>query len=318
MSRSTGTRLSLDKYTVAMICPLEVEITAARAMLNEEYDRLDTPKDGTNTYSFGSLGEHNMVLASLPEGSQGTNSAAGVAIHMGRTFPAIKLRLLVGIGGGVPSNGNDIRLGDVVVGTPTGETGGVVEYDLGKETTEGFIRKGVCPPLIGALTAMKSNHRLKKRNRIGDFLSEMHRRHDCLTEYERPRPEKDVLFLPDYEHHQGQPTCANCDGEKAKPRPPRDCPRVFYGLIASGNRVMKNATERDRISGNLGGAICFEMEAAGLMNNFECIVIRGIADYSDSHKNDAWHPCAAAAAASLAKELLSNIPGKYLFVVAKE
>jgi nucleoside phosphorylase len=82
---------------------------------------------------------------------------------------------------------------------------------------------------------------------------------------------------------------------------------VFYGLIASGNRVMKDAMERDKISKDSSGAICFEMEAAGLMNDFRCVVIRGISDYSDSHKNDEWHAYAAAVAAGLAKEILSHM-----------
>lgn len=81
---------------------------------------------------------------------------------------------------------------------------------------------------------------------------------------------------------------------------------MHYGLIASGNRVMKDGIERDRLSLSLGGVICFEMEAAGVMmvDDFECIVIRGISDYADSHKNDIWQPYAAAAAAAFAKEML--------------
>jgi hypothetical protein len=50
------------------------------------------------------------------------------------------------------------------------------------------------------------------------------------------------------------------------------------------------------------------MEAAGLMNDFPCLVIRGICDYADSHKNNTWQPYAAATAAAYAKEVLSVIP----------
>ncbi|EXJ63384.1 uncharacterized protein A1O5_11433 [Cladophialophora psammophila CBS 110553] len=59
------------------------------------------------------------------------------------------------------------------------------------------------------------------------------------------------------------------------------------------------------------------LEAAGLMHGFQCVVIRGIADYADSHKNDDWHAYAAAVAAGCAKELLTymtpivGIRGKY-------
>ena len=55
--------------------------------------------------------------------------------------------------------------------------------------------------------------------------------------------------------------------------------------------------------------LCFEMEGAGLMNTFPCLVIRGICDYADSHKNKRWQEYAAATAAAYAKELLYVIPG---------
>jgi nucleoside phosphorylase len=78
---------------------------------------------------------------------------------------------------------------------------------------------------------------------------------------------------------------------------------VHYGVIASGNELIKNAAERDRL-GEALGAKCVEMEAAGLMNEFPCIVIRGICDYADAHKNDVWQKYAATTAAAFAKELL--------------
>jgi nucleoside phosphorylase len=84
--------------------------------------------------------------------------------------------------------------------------------------------------------------------------------------------------------------------------------RVHYGLIASGNQVIKDAVSRDKLNKDLGGAcLCIEMEAAGMMNNFPCIVIRGIYDYCDSHKNKAWQEHAAAVAAAFAKELLGFV-----------
>jgi hypothetical protein len=70
---------------------------------------------------------------------------------------------------------------------------------------------------------------------------------------------------------------------------------------------MRNGVERDRISRELGGVLWFEMEAAGLMNTFPCLVIRGICDYSDSHNNKDWQAYAAAIAAMYAKELLGEI-----------
>jgi nucleoside phosphorylase len=81
---------------------------------------------------------------------------------------------------------------------------------------------------------------------------------------------------------------------------------VHYGLIASGNKLMKDALLRDALIAERG-VLCFEMEAAGLMNHFPCLVIRGICDYSDSHKNKEWQGYAAMAAAAYAKDLLCRI-----------
>ena len=84
--------------------------------------------------------------------------------------------------------------------------------------------------------------------------------------------------------------------------------RVHYGLIASGNQVIKDAKFRDSLNESLGGnVLCVEMEAAGLMNDFPCIVIRGICDYADSQKNKDWQEHAAAIAAACAKELLEYV-----------
>ena len=47
---------------------------------------------------------------------------------------------------------------------------------------------------------------------------------------------------------------------------------------------MKNALDRDKLVEE-EEILCFKMEAAGLMNHFPCLVIRGICDYSNSHKN---------------------------------
>ncbi|RAH56174.1 purine and uridine phosphorylase [Aspergillus piperis CBS 112811] len=299
-----------EAYTVALICPLEVEVSAARYMLDEEHGMLLGNRKDPNIYILGSLSGHNVVLAALPKGSQGTASAAAVAIHLIRTFPAIKLRLLVGIGGGIPSLANDIRLGDVVVSAPDGLVGGVVEYDFGKETTNGFKRKGVlCPPPAEwrkTMANMTSDHQVRA-NRIATFLSDMLRRYPTLTEYQRPLPETDILFPADYIHAQEGQSCVSCDATRAVRRTPRTLPhesRVFYGIIASGNRVIKDGTKRDIIARESGGAMCCEMEAAGLMDQFQCVVIRGISDYCDSHKNDDWHAYAAGAAAALAKEAL--------------
>lgn len=101
------------------------------------------------------------------------------------------------------------------------------------------------------------------------------------------------------------------DSKEEIQREPRDStdPEIHYGIIASGNTLFKDADYRDKVLEEVGDeCICLEMEAAGLMNNFPCIVIRGICDYADSHKSDRWQRYAAATAAAYAKELLAFVP----------
>jgi nucleoside phosphorylase len=85
-------------------------------------------------------------------------------------------------------------------------------------------------------------------------------------------------------------------------------PYVFYGTIASGNSVIKDARKRKALM-EKHKVLCCEMEAAGLMNHsFPCLVIRGVSDYADSHKNDGWQDYAASAAAQYAREFLLELP----------
>jgi nucleoside phosphorylase len=82
---------------------------------------------------------------------------------------------------------------------------------------------------------------------------------------------------------------------------------VHRGTIASGNLVLKNANLRDSLAERYD-VLCFEMEAGGALDDFPCMVIRGISDYCDSHKNDDWQPFAATTAAAYARQLFFHMP----------
>ena len=77
-------------------------------------------------YTLGRIGEHNVVIAYLPAGQTGTNSAAAAAVYLKIVFPSIRFGLIIGIGGGVPSKKADIRLGDIVVSQSYVEYSGVI------------------------------------------------------------------------------------------------------------------------------------------------------------------------------------------------
>jgi nucleoside phosphorylase len=105
------------------------------AMLDETYPKLKKENGDDNEYTLGRIGVHNVVIACLPAGLIGTGPAAVVADNIQRSFP-IKFGLMVGVGGGVWSKKNDIRLGDVVVSQTTGahgaHGGGMVQWETGK------------------------------------------------------------------------------------------------------------------------------------------------------------------------------------------
>ena len=120
-------------------------------------------------------------------------------------------------------------------------------------------------------------------------------------------PEDDQLFQADYNHVNSDKDCKSCDKERLIQRKPRTTNIIHYGLIGSAHQVMRHGVTREKLRQERD-IICFEMEAAGLMDNFPCLVIRGICDYSNTHENKNWQRYAAATAAAYAKELLGVIP----------
>jgi nucleoside phosphorylase len=292
---SHSRELTHNDYTVGWICALPKEQTATTAMLDQIHFDLPKPSNDHNTYTLGSIGRHNVVIACLPKGKYGTISASTVATRMVDTFPSIKVGLMVGIGGGIPPK---VRLGDVVVSTPDGQFPGVVQWDMGKAEEGGsFKRTGALnnPPtaLLTALAKLETKHEMAGSN-IHQYLAAMGEKWPRLVpKYTRHDSLKDPLSTSD--------SSSNSRGQ------PREV-HIHYGLIASGNQVIKEAKFRDSLNKSLGGnVLCIEMEAAGLMNDFPCLVIRGICDYADSQKNKDWQEYAAAIAAAYAKELLECV-----------
>jgi nucleoside phosphorylase len=301
-------RMRAEDYTVGWVCALPVELAAAAELLDEEHQDIPQDPNETNLYTLGRICDHSVVIACLPAGQTGTNSASAVVVQMKTKFTSIRFGLMIGIGGGVPSGETDIRLGDVVVSQPRMEHGGVIQYDFGKTTPEGFVPTGFLntPPtiLLNALAKLQAT-RIRGKSNLSVYLYAFKHLPDFAGDNTGP----DTLFKSSYSHV-GGPTCELCSKSGLVERTPRVSQEivVHYGTIASGNQVMRDAVTRDRLSSELGGVLCFEMEAAGLMNSFPCLVIRGICDYADSHKNKKWQPYAAANAAACAKEILSVIP----------
>jgi nucleoside phosphorylase len=324
--------LDPQAYTVGFICALTVEKVAACSFLDREYPR---PKfqsaSDNNDYTLGQIGEHNVVIAGLPLGRYGTTNAAIVARDMVRTFPNIRFGIMVGIGGGAPSKDHDIRLGDIVVGASRNGKNEIWQYDFGKTIQHrgfrGVETRNNAPLLLqNAISGLEADYHRKGHQLQESMQAALKANKRIRPEYRKPNASSDVLYRSNYPHpDEPGKSCAELCGNKPEhiiahlalsPNDNnesdtddilRDDPTVHYGLIASANQLMKDADIRDSLAKE-AGVLCFEMEAAGLQDHFPCLIVRGICDYSDTHKNDKWHGYAALSAAAYAKDLLIRIP----------
>jgi nucleoside phosphorylase len=270
------------------------------------------------------------LMVGIGCGAPSPNNHLGEDIRLGDVVVSIPDREL-----------GKMSLNDLQVSRLTEFAGGVVKYNRGKVVAGGeFEHTGLLnmPPalLINAVAKLRGTHEFK-RNAVSRYVSEMVKKMsksedvnpDFEDKYQYQGWEYDQLFEADYEHEEfkqifdtstkGQDTsgkvpddprlpCPNCDKKRSVPRKPRrtNDPVIHYGTIASDDIVMRHGTTREKIRKKYG-VLCFEMKAAGLMNDFPCLVIRGICDYSDTHKHKLWQRYAAATAAAYAKELLELI-----------
>ncbi|KAG2005304.1 hypothetical protein GB937_008847 [Aspergillus fischeri] len=265
----------LEDCTVVWLCPLEVELRAAIAMLDRVCEDIPLRARGQDViYTVGEIGPHKVAVVGYYQ-EQGLAVSGSMVAEVKRDLPNLQFGLLVGVAGGIPSSTRDIQLGDVAVAVPEGDRPGVVGYDLGKAGEDDRFElkhwQSATHPLLRSVINIT-----RARNEFGFW------RHlrivDDLAEFQRP------------------------DGRPANPK-------VHYGTILSGNSVIKSKARRDYLKDRYGG-IAVEMEAAGMMSRLPVAVIRGISDFADCDKNDGWQPYAAITAAAYAKELLVRLPGE--------
>lgn len=293
--------MEVGDFKIGWICVLAHELTAARAILDEEYPPLSgIPNADDSHYTLGRIGPHNIVIVCLPIGRYGNSSAAKITTNLQRTFPRISYGILVGVGGGVPTQDHDIRLGDVVVAVPQGTSAGVIQYEMGKRSATSFQRKGSLgfPPmkLLNAVQALKSQMEFPRRDQ-----KSLHELLEKALDLEIP-----TLKYPD-DRHSSDVLSTSGSIVTRDTRSNKD-PVIHYGLVGSGDSFMASEAERDRLH-NQDGIICFEMEAAGVLHVMPCLVVRGVGNYANAQKTDAWHGYAALTAACYAKMLLLQVAG---------
>lgn len=282
---------SLEDYTLVWLAPLPFEGSAALLILDEHHVAPNITQGQTIRYHFDRIGHQNVAIACFPAGEVGIGSAGVMAAEVLRDLPNLQYGLLVGIGAGIPSAKNDIRLGDVAVSVPTDDKPGIIGYDLVKVEREEIRLKqwqnASHPGIRSAIShvaarnlSLLSHHPQDVNNSM--WLSHLERFKG--TRFELPRTPPSTRF-------------------SNQRRQPVNAPHIHYGCILSGNRVIKSAHYRDSLVRS-HNAIAIEMEAAGIMNKLPVGVIRGISDFADAEKADEWQMYAAATAAAYAKEIV--------------
>lgn len=250
--------LNHDDYTVAWICPLEVEEIAAMGMLDVQHKQLSQSSNDHNAYTLGSINGHNVGIASLPRA--GNNHAAAVVTQTRNTFPRVRFGLLVGIGGGVSTKTNKgpIRLGHVVVSEPVSTHSGAVQYDHGKVghhepgESEAFQRTGflMAPPnvLLGAARNMDVMRARAQEDPLVDHLRRIDTKIRGLRKYKCPGIDNDHLYLADYVHRDRKASYRKCEcdpsqrvdrvtddsDDECDAEDPSESVVVHRGTIASG------------------------------------------------------------------------------------
>jgi nucleoside phosphorylase/tetratricopeptide (TPR) repeat protein len=289
--------------TVGILTALDHEFVAMKAMLDGARD-YDIPGADLR-YVLGEIpganGTTHAVVLTL--GDMGESLAAVHATQLLGQFPTLKWVLMVGIAGGIPNPDrpdDHVRLGDLVVS----DKYGVVQYDAVKQTAASVeVRAAPRPPSAKLLQFVRH---LNVKAFEGSYPWEAHIRRGLTgLGWSRPPDTSDLLAGT------ADPKLALEHPADPKRRPGQ--PRVFLGLIASSNTLLKDPVKRDALRDQFR-AKAIEMETAGLADaawtqETGYLGIRGICDYCDGNKNDLWQPYTAVAAAAYARALLESIPG---------
>jgi nucleoside phosphorylase len=315
---------SRDDFAIAIICALPEERDTVEALMTRDYKGEGHPPYGKvpgddNIYTVGEVGGKPVVL--VAPRNMGTTNTRDLARGLNISFRNILYAFVVGIAGGAPfqhdGNGwkdSDIHLGDVIVSTQ------MIQYDFGKEYDHGFRRRTDVESVLPRAPAEVANFvNLFRRGQSAAFRRILQDTSADIIRfdqsdmgdnkyYEHPGPGQDNVYSSGDRHkHQNQecPKCsqctewyhevcdealtASCQKLGCKPHhinAVRDT-KIHFGRYASGNAVMKSGHRRDLLIQE-DDVIGFEMEEAGAWEVFGTIVVKGVVDYADSHKNKQW------------------------------
>lgn len=288
-----------DDIKIGVITALPMEYAAMKVMMKEPGEHYFEGKGAGHRFCIGEISSangkyHRVVLALC---GMGNNSAAIRATNVLNHFPSIEALIMTGIAGGIPSykkDNNQVRLGDIIVSE------GIIQYDYIKESQSGFECRSKppkpSPKLIEAVQFLKT-YEYEGKFPWHLFIDQM--KENPL--YSKPSIETDLLY------DQDNNLCQH----------PEDItrtqyPKVFFGEIASANILLKNPIRRDELKSQYN-VLGVEMEASGIAdaawdNDVGYLVVRGICDYCDMHKNDLWQQYAALVAAAYTRAVIETLP----------
>ncbi|KAL0934874.1 kinesin light chain [Colletotrichum truncatum] len=297
-----------------------------------------------NKYTAGRIGSHNVVLLLLP--GMGKVNAASAAASLGSSYPRIELAIISGICGGVPRVGTDseLLLGDVIISDGVMQFDLGKRYPMGfmpKDTVEENLGRP-SKKIRSLIATFRTHHGQKalqiRASRLLEQIQQNAINDGCQNLYKRPEATEDRLFEAGYTHRHHDSRCCGCsesnvcDGalrasckvlrcdssrlvsrrclETQSMREQENAMaaqkfQISVGRVGSGDTVMKSGLDRDRVAAEYN-FVAFEMEGAGVWDEFSCIVVKGVCDYADSHKNKKWQHFAAATAASTTKAILEH------------
>lgn len=297
---------SLDRakqVKVLLVTALSKEAAAVKATFDAR--EMVSVSGDQNLYEIGTFISNNAQRRVLSAtAGMGTLNASSLATNALRSFPQIQHIVMVGIAGGCPNHGKPdehVRLGDVVLSGADG----IIEHDFVKETIDGRRPRSTpqkpSAAMLNVATHLQTEDLLGNRPWDAIAASSLQILDDG---YRRPSASSDVLH----------------DGNQIVPHPNdpqrRDgMPRIFSGVIAAGDTLLKNAATRDILRDQFG-VRAVEMEASGVQNaawhqGKDIFVVRGVCDYCDSAKNDDWQKYAALVAAAYARSMVEAMPADW-------
>jgi nucleoside phosphorylase len=305
-------------YTVGWICSGMTEYVAAKILLDATHQASGyAPPDDTNTYTLGTIGKHNVVMTAVAD--QALATAAVVANDMRVSFPNIEIGLLVGIGGGAPTEMNDICLGDIVVSDLLGKRGGgdneshkermlrgeATRGELNMKNYRSYFLNQLPFPLRAAVANLQAKNE-KEGNYIEEAIAKVFDENPRLRgKYSRPDLSSDILFGARGTRLEGE-DCRLYGVPRSERQITDKGLEIYFGRITSTREAVNDADLRDKLTAR-SDILCLDTVAAGVMRHFPCLAISSIYNYSDSHRNDEWAGYASMAAAAYAKELLYQI-----------